>query len=620
MKRSKKRFVTVLSALFLIDVLLRSMPLCAFSENTPSCEEIMEIACGIIDFEKAANGSSDSLLEGKLLLDAGTPAADWYAFALSRLGIELDRLGYLAMAEENIATRYRENGSLDASMATEWHRIILSMLACGGDPTAVALSGTDYVNLVADGIYDRQKTVPLDRQGINGFLWGLIALDSIGYEVPADACDTREDIIIGILSEQLPCGGFALWGTETDVDITAMVLTALAPYYNDETMYSYTDKASDQARTSTVREAVDLAVAQLSALQYESGDFAALGIRNLESTCQVATALCSLGINPFSDARFIKNGNSVWDGILLYRTENGGFVHSLTSSSATADRVANRQALYTAAALFRYRSGMRSLFDLRGEMSEATKAKISALCRKISDMNGAEAKEVKDLLAEYFSLPESVRRYVYNYYALSDAARVLDIDITQISLSVTAADDDSETRQTIAVSFDAADAEAVNLLPDTLTGEQYVTVVKLLYKAEHVQSGILSSAYMEKLVLAKGEIELIRENIKALCSEIEALPPIGKISLSDRKAVNSAIKKYKSLSEYDKSLVEEADILIAAKAKTDTAFRTVFLTVFLIAAATAMIAFICIRIRGRLTKREREMELLAKAYESEDDE
>ena len=130
---------------------------------------------------------------------------------------------------------------------------------------------------------------------------------------------------------------------------------------------------------------------------------------------------------------------------------------------------------------------------------------------------------------------------------------MLDNAKTKISLSDPDAHDDSETRQTITVSFDAADAEAVNLLPDMLTGEQYVTVVKLLYKAAHVQNSILSSAYLEKLLLTKGEIDLIRENIKELRSEIEALPPIGKISLSDRKAVNSAIKKYESLSEYDKS-------------------------------------------------------------------
>lgn len=79
-----------------------------------------------------------------------------------------------------------------------------------------------------------------------------------------------------------------------------------------------------------MRQAVDAALTVLSALQLDTGDFISWGTQNVESTCQVAVALCSLGIDPASDSRFIKNGNTLIDGIMRYRHESGGFVHSYT--------------------------------------------------------------------------------------------------------------------------------------------------------------------------------------------------------------------------------------------------------------------------------------------------
>ena len=68
------------------------------------------------------------------------------------------------------------------------------------------------IDLIADGTYDRGRTTPLGRQGINGWIWGLIALDSLRYPIPDGAFYTRDDIILEILRQQLPDGGFALSG------------------------------------------------------------------------------------------------------------------------------------------------------------------------------------------------------------------------------------------------------------------------------------------------------------------------------------------------------------------------------------------------------------------------
>ncbi len=85
------------------------------------------------------------------------------------------------------------------------------------------------------------KSASLGKQGINGWIWGLIALDSMRYEIPSDAFYTRDDIIKEILSRQLPSGGFTLSGTQPDPDITAMALQALAPYCESEKEYIYND-------------------------------------------------------------------------------------------------------------------------------------------------------------------------------------------------------------------------------------------------------------------------------------------------------------------------------------------------------------------------------------------
>ena len=361
----KKIALRIFAIIFAATFAAMLLPASLCAKNIPSCEEILGIAKGIIEYEKSANGSRDFLLDDKLIAEAGTlTATDWYAFAMARLGLDFDRIAYIATAEENVAARYRESGALDPSRATEWHRISLCLLACGGDPAAI-VTEKGNINLISDGVYNRGNTAPLGKQGINGLIWGLLALDSIGYDVPEGSHDTRESIISGILSEELPDGGFCFLGDKADADITAMALTALAPYYNDETRYNVT--VSGEVRSVAVHEAVDRAVALLSEMQCETGDFmsfGAFGERNCESTCQVAIALCALGINPFSDPRFVKNGNSVWDGIIRYRGDDGGFIHS-TASQASVNRVVSYQALCAMAALYRFSSGMRPLFDLR---------------------------------------------------------------------------------------------------------------------------------------------------------------------------------------------------------------------------------------------------------------
>ncbi len=118
-------------------------------------------------------------------------------------------------------------------------------------------------------------------------------------------------------------------------DMTGMIIQALAPYYWDDTEYTYDNVKTGEFRTVTVRQVVDEALDALGELQTEYGDYICYGDRNVESTVQVLVAITSLGIDPLTDERFIKNGNTLIDGIQSFSLSGGGYEHMLGAAGIT---------------------------------------------------------------------------------------------------------------------------------------------------------------------------------------------------------------------------------------------------------------------------------------------
>ncbi|CEO89519.1 hypothetical protein [Syntrophaceticus schinkii] len=238
-------------------LLLIINPVAAFAEHRDySQPEIQQNIEKIIAWKKSVNkNAKGNLISNEILAGAGTEVSDWYVFAVGRLGIQDNTQAYLEMVKQNITKRYKNEGKLDNTKATEWHRIALAVLSVGGDPTQI---GTDSdhnpINLIADGVCYRGRTKPLSEQGVNGLIWGLITLDSMRYRTPADAMDTRDTIIPEILAQQLKDGGFSLDGEQIDPDITAMAIQALAPYYNSEQIYTYVCKWNNKETKASVRQ------------------------------------------------------------------------------------------------------------------------------------------------------------------------------------------------------------------------------------------------------------------------------------------------------------------------------------------------------------------------------
>ena len=109
-----------------------------------------------------------------------------------------------------------------------------------------------------------------------------------------------------------------------------------------------------------VQTAVDRALQCLSKLQDADGGFTGWQTSSCESTAQVAIALAELGIS-LDDSRFVKNGNTVLDGLMQYAVADGGFAHQ---KGGKTDLMATEQALCALAAVQRLQTGQPSLYSM----------------------------------------------------------------------------------------------------------------------------------------------------------------------------------------------------------------------------------------------------------------
>ena len=555
-------------------------------------EELLSVANGIISWKRLDNGAEDggTFFNDKFLSLAGTTPGDWYPIGMSRLGVSEDYDRYLAVLKAEVEKRYKEKNKLSAAKATEWHRISLAVLASGGDPTNF---GTDKdgnpINLIADGTYNRGKTASLGRQGINGWIWGLIALDSLRYEIPEGSFYSREDIITEILCRQLSDGGFALMDKTSDPDITAMAVQALAPYYTSQKVYKYTLKSSKQEISRTVKQVIDESLSCLSLLQMEDGDYFSWGTQNAESTAQVAVALCSLNIDPQKDARFIKNGKTLIDGILKYRMPDGGFAHSYTydpdnpsSKPDKSNSMAGEQVLYALAAVIRQQKGQSPLYSFSQTPTTALPAKSESKPGGTSSGKPQAPKGTQSPQSSAAEKPESM----------------------------------AETEDNTPIMYFApSDKRAVDSLPARLTTEQYYTVIALLEKLNRSDDFEGKENYLKKLTAAKEEIEKIQKEIDSLNADIlKKLYPFDKISLKDKKTVDGIFKRYNALSDYDKTKIENREDIIKTKTKIYNRLRAYIIAAVSVAVILALGTLVFVRIRRRKNRKIREMEELAAMY------
>lgn len=276
----------------------------------------------------------------------GEMEGEWLILGLVRGGYSIPA-GYLEGYYDRVEAYVKEcQGILSDRKNTEYARLSLALTAMGKDPRDVA--GYDLLAPLGD------KTGTL-RQGINGPIWALIALDAGAYPMPTapegGLQATREGYVEEILSRQGTDRGWR-FGTagRADPDLTAMALMALSGYQDQQ----------------AVKEAVERGVDCLAEIQDPQGGYTSFGSPNAESTAQVVMALCSLGIS-VKDARFAKNGHTLLDVLLSYQQEDGSFQH--TQEGLGSQQMATEQGFLALTALLRQEQGKTGLFVMSDVVS-----------------------------------------------------------------------------------------------------------------------------------------------------------------------------------------------------------------------------------------------------------
>ncbi|MBQ8942915.1 MAG: DUF4430 domain-containing protein [Clostridia bacterium] len=319
----KRKPVEVLSLILVLISIITAFAPGAFSTRAcaVSGESVEAEIKNILRGELNANGNSavQELIDGVYSDNAGS-TTDWFVFSLIQYAGGKYDYSKFALALKNRGV---------SSSPTTKERYALTFAAMGANSA--------YVKKIVNE--------EIGELGIMSNVFGLHLMEN-GYN---SAKYSKEEVIEKLLSEQYEDGGWALNTTVgvSDVDITAMTVQCLAPYYKEN---------------ARVKSAVDGALALLSAKQRNNGGFSSYySDENPESAAQVIVALTSLGINPLTDARFIKNENSAVDFMLTFKAPDHGFTHKQGGSYNVS---ATTQALYSLVSIYRLQHGMGRLYEL----------------------------------------------------------------------------------------------------------------------------------------------------------------------------------------------------------------------------------------------------------------
>ena len=255
--------------------LLFSVPAAAYDDRIPQLAAEIE--------ETVGGADRDAWINETLPSQVGLSAPDWYAMALSARGYDLS--AYSAALQSHIAVTEIASGSTRERMA-------LTLAAC--EPAAPAVCAELLQN----------------SAGTLGIMSWIFALHLMNNGIPSEY--SRSETAMLLVGQQAPDGGWSLAGDRGDPDVTAMTIQALAPYQH----------------IAEVGDAIERGLDYLANAQLPSGAFQSFGAENPESTAQVWTALSCLGIDGLSDPRFIADGNTLLDGILQFRLDDGSFAHA----------------------------------------------------------------------------------------------------------------------------------------------------------------------------------------------------------------------------------------------------------------------------------------------------
>ncbi|MDA2421256.1 DUF4430 domain-containing protein [Bacillus cereus] len=269
---------------------------------------------------EAISKTSDKMLQDGI-------ESDWVAVALSRSGKNVPieaKLNYVKSVTEKVEKR------INRFSATDLARTIIMMNAMSADPKNVGGH-----NLVQK-LYESDKV-----NSVTGYAFALLAFDTKKYEIPVESKWNRVALVEALLNNQHTDGGWTYNSSgskdsASSVDVTGMVLSALAPY---------------QER-SDVKPAIQKAVAYLYNEQLQNGGFSADGQENSNSTAQ---AIIGLSLVKGVDQNCL---HKAMQNLLSYQLSNGEF--KWLPSDQNGNGMATEQALL---ALLQFKEMGKSIYD-----------------------------------------------------------------------------------------------------------------------------------------------------------------------------------------------------------------------------------------------------------------
>ena len=318
-------------------------------------------------YREVMNGVLEYLEQNVKNPIVGSTKGEWAVLAQARAGTlsEDVRAAYLANLADYVETH---DGILDTSkngtMHTEYARVVVTLTALGMDATQFQVSDGKTYNLVKPLLDEAAEgssyTYQVSEQGNNGTIWALIALNSGDYYRDEAGNTARAAWIDLLIDKQQSNGNWPIYNPDQEndgsgsqlggVDVCAMALQALAPYYLDAGEFNRLGTAhSHEDLQSAVKKALDF----LSTSQNSTG-----GYGSSESSAQVIVALAALKKDAGS---FAKGSISVLADLLGYRKTDGGFSHT---SDGPIDQMSTEQAAYALVAYDRYKNNKKPLYDM----------------------------------------------------------------------------------------------------------------------------------------------------------------------------------------------------------------------------------------------------------------
>ena len=496
----------------------------------------------------AANTDHKAIYEatGAYINSLGTPSVgstggEWMVIDLTRSGYDCPE-GYYENVVEYVNNKINDKEQLHRAKSTDNSRVIIALTSAGYDVTDV--DGHNLLMGLTDMTY-------VKTQGINGPIWALIAFDCYDYEIPVNAAAaeqvTREKLIAYILEKQLEDGGWALSGNAADPDMTGMAIQSLAPYYNTN---------------SEVKAAVDKALVCLSEKQHDNGGYGSIDGVCSESCAQVIVALTALGINPETDSRFVKNGVSVVDAMCLFAVEDGGFAHIPDGGT---NGMATEQSQYALASYFRFLDGKTSLYDMTDvdvytkdeKAADAVEAIISAIGTVTEESKSA----IEEARAAYDALTDEQKALVENYDVLETAETAL-----------AKIENDNKAAESV---------EAIISAIGTVTEESKSAIeeARAAYDALTDEQKALVENY-DVLETAETALTKIENDNKAAESVEAMISAIGTVTEESKSAIEEARAAYDNLTDEQKALVENYDVLETAETEFNELINGEELTFF----------------------------------------